>query len=126
MESVPIRRIVSAIVPPVYVIVRSPVMPSLQAMTPPDFMDISVPMVVVDSTLAESAPSVDFSAERRAAMGLTRVTLLRPALSPLPELPEESDELQAATPASAVVSAIETVTRRTTVLFIRPTPMRAL
>ncbi|MEU6274199.1 hypothetical protein ABZ871_17605 [Streptomyces populi] len=95
-------------------------------MTPPDFMDISVPRVVVDSIRAESAPSVDLSAERRAAMGLTRVALLWPALSPLPELPEEPEELQAATPANAVVSAIETVTRRAMVLFIRPTPMRTL
>lgn len=54
----------------------SPVSPSPQPMTPSDFMDISVPMVVVDSTLAESAPSVDFSADCSAAMGLTRVGLL--------------------------------------------------
>lgn len=71
MEVLPVLRIASAIVPPVYVIVMSPVRPLPQLMEPPDFMDISVPRLVVDSILAESAPSVDFSADCRAAMGLT-------------------------------------------------------
>src|SRR5690242_11576112 len=102
MEVLPVLRIVSANVPPVYVIVMSPVRPSLQPMTPSDFMDISVPRLVVDSILAVSAPSVDFSADWRAAMGLTRVVPLPAALSSLPE-PEE----QAATPASALTNAIE-------------------
>jgi hypothetical protein len=47
-------------------------------------------------------------------MGLTCVAPLPEALSPLPE---ESEELQAATPDSAVNPAIERLTWRTVVLF---------
>ena len=85
-------------------------------------MDIREPITVEDSTLAESALSVDFSALRRAAMGLTRVEPLPAALSSLPEPPEEPEEPQAATEASAVATAIERPIRRTVVLFIRPHP----
>src|SRR5919198_391257 len=108
---------VSAVVPPVYVMVSAPVRPSAQPRIPSVFMDIREPTVVVDSTFAESAPSVDFSAVRRAAMGLTCVAPLPEALSPLPE---ESEELQEATPDSTVTAAIERLTRRTVVLFIGP------
>lgn len=133
MEVVPSWRIWSAMVPPVYVIVRVPVSPSDQPRAPSASMAMIVPMVVVDSTLAESALSVDFSTERRAAIGFACVLALPPALSPPPELPpelppeppSESEPLQAATPVSAAAIAIETVARRTAVLFIRP-PMRFL
>ncbi|GAA3814065.1 hypothetical protein GCM10022403_054570 [Streptomyces coacervatus] len=61
---------------------------------------------------------------RRAAMGLTCAAPLPDAL---PDPPEESEELQAATPDSAVTTAIERPMRRTVVLFISsPTLMRLL
>src|SRR3954468_23838058 len=97
-------------------------MPSPQPRLPLASMDIREPMTVEDSTLAESALSVDRSALRRAAMGLTRVVPLPTALSSLPEPPAEPEELHAASPVSAVATAIERPTRRTVVLFIRPHP----
>ncbi|GHD94151.1 hypothetical protein GCM10010508_53720 [Streptomyces naganishii JCM 4654] len=72
-------------------------------------------MVVVPSTRAESALSVDVSAERRAATGLTRVT-------PWPAVPAafpEPDEPQAATVVSAAATAAQSPMRRAVVLFMR-------
>ena len=69
--------------------------------------------------------SVDFSAVRRAAMGLRCVAAFPAALSSLPALPSlrESEELQAATTDSAVSTAIDRLTRRTVVLFIASPPL---
>ncbi|GGX66348.1 hypothetical protein GCM10010510_08140 [Streptomyces anandii JCM 4720] len=78
-------------------------------------------MVVVPSTRAESALSVDASAERRAAIGLTRVTPWPAALAAFPE----PDEPQAATDVTAVATAAQSVMRRVVVLFMRP-PRRLL
>lgn len=104
--------------------VRVPVSPSPQPRAPSAVIDITEPMVVVDSTFAESASSVDFSALRRAATGENRGV---PSLPEPPEPPESPDpseppELQAATPVSRVTAAIERPVRRTVVLFIRSTP----
>lgn len=88
-------------------------------------MDITEPMVVVDSTFAESAPSVDFSAVRRAATGLSR-GLPSPPFPELPELsesPEPPEPPQAVTPVSSTAATIERPARRKVVHFIRPTPM---
>lgn len=82
-------------------------------------------MVVVDSTFAESAPSVDFSAVRRAAMGLSR-GLPSPPFPEPPEPPEPSEPPeppQAVTPVSRAAATIERPARRRFLHFIRPTPM---
>ncbi|GAA1009644.1 hypothetical protein GCM10009564_25490 [Streptomyces thermogriseus] len=90
---------------------------------PLPFMDISVPMLVVIDTRAESASAVEASAERRAAMELMRAAS-RSAAPPAPSGPREGPpKPHAVTPVSAAATATGSVVRRAVVLFIRPTPV---
>src|SRR5690242_10473409 len=95
--------------------VRLPLRPPPQARAPSAVIDMVSPSEVLERTLADSALSVDCSAERRAASGLMSVTLLPTALSPL-------SEPQAASPVSAVTTATEIATRRTVLLFMSSHP----
>ena len=114
----PSRRIVSAIVPPVYVMVRLPVRPSAQSRAPSAFMDIGVPMVVVRLDPGGVGPSVDLLG---GAQGRDRGCRGRRARRAADASPVAlRSDVQAATPVSAVTSAIDRPTRRTVVLVMRP------
>ncbi|MGY3682173.1 hypothetical protein ACVWXU_005796 [Streptomyces sp. TE33382] len=102
--------------PPVYVIFREPLRPSLQSMTPLCVIDISVPILVEPSILADLAPPV-FSCTWRSAVICSFFTTPPARVPSLPASPS-SEPLQAATDVSAATEANVTHTRRTVLVVI--------
>lgn len=104
----------SAVVPPVYVMVRVPVSALPQSRAPSASTDSWVPMTVVDRTLADSARSVDRSARRRAGRNS------EVAARSFSGFGEGSEEVQAVSTVSAAAIATERTPPRPVVHFIRP------